>query len=119
MLWRNINFWRVTTFGLTAVLLFFAFTNIGVAPKFDLQDSRMELVEAPQYGARFHFTISNEGADGDAYVNCHLYLYERGGDTQTDYTTLGISSGETKSGELFIPLRPGQSVHDWRVEIIN
>lgn len=119
MLWHNINFWRVTTFGLFGAVLIFAFLNMGVGPKFMLESSSMELVKEPQYGALFKFTIRNEGAGGDAYVNGYLYLYERGGDTETDYTTVGINSGETKSGELFIPLRPGQTVHDWRVEIIN
>ena len=119
MLWRNINFWRLTSFGLFAVVLAFVFVNMGTAPKFVLQESSMELKEQPRYGALFKFTITNEGADGDAYVNGHLYLYERGGDTETDYTMVGINSGQTKSGELFIPLRPGQTVHDWRIDIIN
>jgi hypothetical protein len=119
MIWKNINVWRLTALGLFGIILVFAFLNMGVAPKFSIEASSMELVQEPQYGARFHFTIKNEGAGGDAYVNCHLYLYERGGDTETDYTTLGVNSGETKDGELFIPLRPGQTVHDWRVEIIN
>lgn len=119
MLWRNINFWRVTTFGLFAAVLVLAFINMGVKPKFMLESSSMELQQSPEYGALFKFTIRNDGAGGDAYVNGHVYLYERGGDTETDYTVLGVNEGETKSGELFIPLRPGQTVHDWRVEIIN
>lgn len=119
MLWRNINFWRVSTFGLFAVVLVFAFYNMSISPKFVLQSSDMVIKQEPQYGAQFYFTIKNEGSSGDAYVNCNVYLYERGGDTETDYTVLGINKGETKSGELFIPLRPGQTVHDWRVEVIN
>ncbi|MHB0867401.1 MAG: hypothetical protein ACYC6B_08420 [Thermoleophilia bacterium] len=119
MLWRNLNFWRLTTFALFAVILIIAFRGMGVAPKFILEDSSMELRQEPQYGALFRFTIRNEGAGGDAYVNGNVYLYERGGDTETDYTTMGINADETKSGELFIPLRPGQTVHDWRIEIVN
>lgn len=119
MLWRNLNFWRLTTGAVFAVILVFAFSSMGLEPKFILVDSSMELKNEPQYGALFKFTVRNDGASGDAYVNGNLYLYERGGDTETDYTTMGVNSGETKSGELFIPLRPGQSVHDWRIELVN
>ncbi|MBE0430012.1 MAG: hypothetical protein IBX61_09125 [Thermoleophilia bacterium] len=119
MIWHNINFWRVASFGLFAMVLFFVFLEMGVKPKFTIEASSMEIVESPEYGALFKFTIRNDGRAGDAYVNCYLYLYERGGDKQSDYIVLGIDSGQSKSGELFIPLRPGQTVHDWRVEIHN
>jgi uncharacterized protein (DUF58 family) len=119
MLWRNINFWRGSTLVLFGVTLVFAFMYMGATPKFRIESSSMEIVEQPQHGALFKFSVRNDGKSGDAYVNCYAYLYERGGDEETDYTVLGINSGETKSGELFVPLRPGQTVHDWRVEILN
>ncbi len=118
MLWNNINFWRLASFVLFAAVLALAWPHLDLAPRFVLRSSDMEIVQAPEYGARFTFTVANEGgSDGEAYVTCHVYLYERGGDTEDDYTVLGINAGEEKNGELFIPLIPGQTVHDWRVEV--
>jgi hypothetical protein len=77
----------------------------------------MEIVTSPVYGARFTFEVSNDGDDGEAHVTCLLYLFERGGDTESDYVVIGIEEGVTESGELLIPLPEGQQIHDWRVEV--
>lgn len=117
MLLNNINFWRIMTavFFVATLVLLFPWLDFG--PDFTLESSDMEIVSEPTYGARFTFEVSNSGDAGDAHVSCFLYLYERGGDTEGDYIVIGIDGGETKSGELFIPLPDGQEVHDWRVEV--
>lgn len=117
MLWNNINFWRISAFIMFAAVLILAFPHLKTGPRFVLESSSMEITDTPRYGALFKFTINNEGRSGEVYVSCNAYLYERGGDYESDYTVLGINSGETKSGQLFIPLRPGQTAHDWRVEV--
>lgn len=117
MIWSNINFWRVASFALFAAVLVLIFPHLKLEPDFTLESSSVELVDSPEYGAKCTFTVSNSGKGGEAYVTCHVYLYERGGDAVDDYTLLGINSGETDSGEIFIPLREGQSIHDWRVEV--
>ena len=117
MLWRNINFWRIAALALFAAVLVLAFPHLKTSPRFSLESSNMEIVSEPEYGARFTFSVSNDGRSGDAYVTCRTYLYERGGEMEEDYTVMGISSGETDSGELFMPLRPGQTVHDWLVVV--
>jgi hypothetical protein len=118
MLWNNINFWRVAAFVLFAAVLALSWPYLGLSPRYELRSSDMQVVQAPEYGARFTFTVANEGKrDGEAYVTCHLYLDDRGGDTEDDYVVLGINKGDEKSGELFIPLRPGRTVHDWRIEV--
>lgn len=117
MLFNSINFWRLTTLALFVAVLVLLFPWLGFGPRFELESSKMELVDSPTYGARFDFTVRNEGEAGDAHVTCYLYLYERGGDSESDYTVIGIDAGEAKAGELFIPLPQGQPVHDWRVEV--
>ncbi|MHB0915154.1 MAG: hypothetical protein ACYC5A_01885 [Thermoleophilia bacterium] len=117
MLFSSINFWRLTTMLLFAAVLVLLFPWLGLGPDFTLEESSMEIVEAPLYGANFTFTVSNSGDSGEARVACFLYLYERGGDTKDDYTVIGIDAGATESGELFIPLPQGQKIHDWRVEV--
>lgn len=117
MLWNSINFWRITAVVLFIAVLALLFPYLGTSPRFVLESSDMQVVNSPEYGALFTFAVSNEGRGGDAYVTCRVYLNERGGDSEEDYTVLGINSGETDSGELFIQLRPDQTVHDWRVEI--
>ena len=117
MLWNNINFWRFAAFALFAAVLVLGFPYLQLEPDFALESSDVQLVDSPEYGARCSFSVSNGGKDGEAYITCHLYLYERGGDSVDDYTVLGINSGETDSGEIFIPLKDGQTVHDWRVEV--
>jgi len=118
LLWKNINFWRIATFALFIAVLALAFPLLKTDPHFVLDDSSMQIVESPTYGALFKYSIRNDGkSGGEAYVNFHVYLYERGGDQEDDYKTVGVNSGETESGEFFMGLRPGQSVHDWRVEI--
>lgn len=117
MLFKSINFWRFTSLALFVAVLVLLFPWLDFGPRFALESSRMELVTAPAYGANFTFTVKNDGGGGDAHVTCYLYLYERGGDTASDYTVIGLAEGETKSGELFIPLPQGQEVHDWRVDV--
>jgi hypothetical protein len=118
MLWNNINFWRLAALVLFGAVLILAFPHLKPGPRFKLEASSMEIQSEPKYGALFRYTIRNDGgAGGEAYVNFHAYLYERGGDSEDDYIVIGINAGETKSGEFFMPLRPGQTVHDWRIEI--
>ncbi|MHB1361166.1 MAG: hypothetical protein ACYCW5_01025 [Thermoleophilia bacterium] len=118
MLWKNLKFWRLAAFGLFAAVLVLAYPHLKPGPHFVLEESNMEIVTSPQYGAKFTYTVKNDGgAGGETYVNFHCYLYDRGGDQEDDYETVGINSGETKSGEFFMQLRPGQPVHDWRIEL--
>ncbi len=118
MLWPNLNFWRIAALALFIAVLALAFPLLKTGPHFVLEDSSMRIVETPKHGALFRYTITNDGGSGgNAYVNFHAYLYERGGDTEDDYKLVGINAGETKSGEFFMELRPGQTVHDWRVEL--
>lgn len=118
MLWNNINFWRLAAFGMFAAVLILAFPLLKTGPRFMLESSSMELVSSPQNGALFKFTVKNEGrSSGDVYVSCNVFLYERGGEYESDYTVMGINAGETEEGSLLIPLRPGQTVHDWKVEV--
>lgn len=117
MLFNSINFWRVTTAALFIAVLVLLFPWLGLGPDFELEDSAMQLVDSPTYGARFTFTVRNDGEAGDARVSGHLYLFERGGETEGDSIVIGVGEGETKSGELFIPLPQGQTVHDWRVDV--
>lgn len=117
MLLNNINFWRVLAALLFVAVLVLLFPWLGFGPDFTLVESDMEIVSSPDYGARFTFDIRNDGDDGDARVICHLYLFERGGDTKNDYVVIGVEGGATESGELFIALPDGQQVHDWRVEV--
>jgi hypothetical protein len=118
MLWSNINFWRLTSLVFFITVLVLAYPHLGREPRFVLDSTNVEIVDAPEHGAKCSFTVRNEGgSDGDAYISCHLYLYERGGDTEEDYTVLGVNSGESKSGEIFIPLGPNQTIHDWQVLI--
>ena len=118
MLWNNLTFWRIAAIGLFIAVLALAFPMIKAEPHFVLDDSSMEIINSPKQGALFRYTVTNRGdSDGEADINFHAYLYERGGDKEDDYKTVGVNAGETKSGEFFMELRPGQSVHDWRVEI--
>jgi len=118
LLWKNINFWRITTFALFIAALALAFPLLNIGPHFVLDDSSMQIVDSPKHGALFSYTIRNDGkSGGEVMVNFHAYLYERGGDSEDDYKTIGVNAGETKSGEFFMELRPGQTVHDWRVEL--
>lgn len=118
MLWKSLNFWRIATFVLFIAVLALAFPNLKSGPEFVLEDSGMQIVETPSHGALFSYKVRNEGTSGgDTFVNFHAYLYERGGDAEEDYKTIGVNGGETKTGEFFMPLRPNQSVHDWRVEL--
>lgn len=118
MIWSNINFWRLASLALFIAVLILLYPHLGLGPRIVLEDSNVELVETPQHGAKCTFTVRNEGgSDGEAYVSCHLYLYQRGGDMEEDYTLMGVNSGDSKSGELFIPLNPGQTVHDWQVMV--
>lgn len=119
MLWRSLNFWRIATFCLFAAVLALSYPLLNPGAKFQLQDSSMQIVnDGSRYGALFKYTVRNDGSDGgEAHVNFHAYLYDRGGDSDDDYTTIGVNAGGTKSGEFFMPLVPGQTVHDWRVEI--
>ena len=118
MLWNNLTFWRITAISLFIAVLVLAFPMIKAEPRFVLNDSSMEIIDSPKHGARFRYTGTNKGdSGGEAFVNFHAYLYERGGDQEDDYKTVGVNPGETKSGEFFMELRPGQTVHDWRIEI--
>lgn len=118
MLWKSLKFWRIATLILFIAVLALAYPNLKSGPKFVLEDSGMEIVDSPKHGALFKYKVKNDGTSGgDVFVNFHAYLYERGGDAEDDYTTIGVNAGETKSGEFFMPLRPDQSVHDWRVEV--
>jgi hypothetical protein len=118
MIWRSLNFWRVAAIVLFIAVLALSFPLIKRGPHFVLEDSSMQVVEAPSHGALFKYTIKNDGSSGgEAYVNFHAYLYERGSDSEDDYKTVGVNPGETKSGEFFMELRPGQTVHDWRIEL--
>ncbi|RJQ44042.1 MAG: hypothetical protein C4534_07000 [Gaiellales bacterium] len=117
MLFNSINFWRLTSLALFAAVLVLLFPWLGLSPDFELETAEMQLVDSPTYGARFTFTVRNDGDAGDARVTCHLYLFERGGDTESDHIVIGVEGGQSKSGELFIPLPQGQTVHDWRVDV--
>jgi len=118
MLWKSLNFWRIATLALFIAVLALAFPLLKSGPKFVLEDSSMEIVESPTHGALFKYKVKNEGTSGgDTFVNFHAYLYERGGDSEDDYTTIGVNAGETKTGEFFMPLRTSQPVHDWRIEL--
>lgn len=118
MLWKNINFWRIATLALFVAVLALAYPLMKPGPKFRLEESDMRVVETPSHGALFKYKVKNDGSSGgDTFVNFHVYLYERGGDSEDDYVIIGVNAGETKEGEFFMPLRPGQTVHDWRVEL--
>jgi hypothetical protein len=117
MLLNNINFWRIATALLFVAVLVLLFPWLDFGPDFTLESSSMEIVNEPLYGARFIFEVNNDGDAGDAHVTCYLYLFERGGDTESDYVVVGVEENTTESGELFIPLPDGQQVHDWRVEV--
>jgi hypothetical protein len=118
MIWNSLTFWRIAAIGLFIAVLALAFPLLKTGPHFVLDDSSMQIVESPKHGALFKYTIHNDGdSSGEADINFHAYLYERGGDQEDDYKTVGANPGETKSGEFFMELRPGQTVHDWRIEI--
>ncbi len=118
MLWKSLNFWRVAAIVLFIAVLALAFPLLKSGPHFVLEDSSMQIVESPSHGTLFKYTIRNDGkSGGEVYVNFHAYLYERGGDQEDDYKTVGVNAGETVSGEFFMQLRPGQTVHDWRIEL--
>ena len=118
MIWNSLKFWRVAAIVLFIAVLALAFPLLKIGTHFVIEDSSMQIVESPSHGALFRYTIKNDGASGgEAYVNFYAYLYERGGDSEDDYKTAGVNAGETKSGEFFMELRPGQTVHDWRVEL--
>lgn len=118
MLWGNLKFWRIAAIGLFVAVLALAYPLLKTGPHFMLEESNMQIVETPGHGALFTYTIKNDGdAGGETFVNFHAYLYDRGGDSEDDYKTVGINAGETKSGEFFMELRPGQTIHDWRIEL--
>ena len=118
MLWNNLKFWRVAAFAMFVAVLALAFPYLKPGPHFVLEDSSMQLVDSPKHGALFKYTVKNDGSSGgEIDVNFHCYLYERGGDQEDDYETVGVNAGEAKSGEFFMELRPGESVHDWRIEL--
>jgi len=118
MLWKSLTFWRIATVALFIAVLALAFPHLKSGPHFVLEASSMQIVETPRHGALFKYTITNDGASGgETYVNFHAYLYERGGDQEDDYTTVGVNAGETKAGEFLMELRPEQTVHDWRIEL--
>lgn len=118
MLWRSLNFWRITAIFLFAVVLILAYPRLAPGPKFKLVTSSMSIVSGPPYGALFRYTIKNTGTDGGRVnVNFHAFLNLRGGDTQDDYQAIGVNAGQLKSGEFFMQLNPGQAVHDWRIEL--
>ena len=118
MLWRSINFWRITTAILFGIVLILAVPHLRPETRFTLESSSMQMQNGPRYGAVFKYTVKNTGTDGGSVdVNFHAYLNERGGETQDDYESIGINAGQSKSGEFFMPLSPGQVVHDWRIEL--
>jgi len=118
MLWRSLQFWRIAAIALFIAVLALIYPLLKTGPHFVIEDSSMQVVDSPSHGALFKYTISNDGdSGGEAYINFHCYLYERGGDQEDDYETVGVNAGETKSGEFFMELRPGQTVHDWRIEL--
>ncbi len=118
MLWRSINFWRIAAMFLFVLVLILAFPLLKPGPRFELTSSGMNIQSGTRYGADFHYTVKDTGgASGDVNVNFHAYLNERGGDSQNDYITIGMDSGQSKSGQFFMPLVPGQKVRDWRIDL--
>ena len=118
MLWNNLRFWRIATLGLFVAVLALAYPNLKPSQHFVLEDSSMQIVDSPKHGALFRYAVTNDGTQGgEIDVNFHCYLYERGGDQEDDYERIGVNAGETKSGEFLMELRPGQTVHDWRIEL--
>ncbi len=119
MLWRSLNFWRIAAIILFILVLILAFPLLKPGPRFKLQSSAMNIQKTgTMYGANFHYSVKNTGGlGGEVNVNFHAYLNDRGGESQFDYITIGINAGETKSGQFFMPLVPGQAVHDWRIDL--
>ncbi len=119
MLWRSLNFWRITAMALFVAVLILAFPLLKPGARFELRSSAMNIQRTgTKYGADFRYTVKNTGSDGgEVNVNFHAYLNDHGGESQDDYITIGINAGQSKSGQFFMPLIPGQKVHDWRIEI--
>ncbi|MHB8142862.1 MAG: hypothetical protein ACYDGX_04260 [Thermoleophilia bacterium] len=118
MLWSSLKFWRFSALVLFLAVLALAYPHVGPQTHFVLKSSSMEMQSGDRTGALFRYTVQNTGSQGGSVnVNFHAYLYDRGGDTDDDYVTIGVNAGQTKSGEYFMQLRPGQTVHDWRIEL--
>ena len=118
MLWSSLKFWRFAALALFLAVLALAYPHLRPPTHFVLTSSSMQMQTGDRTGALFKYTVRNTGSEGGSInVNFHAYLYDRGGDSSDDYIAIGLNAGQTKSGQYFMRLQPGQTVHDWRIEL--